>query len=117
MNEELTAAEHNAIIEDINNIVPSVIDQLVAIADKHNVVRDDLICYFGKIISSIIEISTFKNWDGSGYKKDQDFCDESTASLVEKLKNREGVETHIAEPYADLDVKVNGPAIVLVVTD
>lgn len=41
----------------------------------------------------------------------------TTAALVEELKRREGVETHIAEPYADLEVKVNGPAIVLVVID
>lgn len=40
-----------------------------------------------------------------------------TCELVEELKNREGVETHIAEPYKDLTVNVNGPAVVLVVTD
>ncbi|MEZ3439491.1 MAG: BC1881 family protein [Oscillospiraceae bacterium] len=41
----------------------------------------------------------------------------TTAALVEELKKREAVETHIAEPYADLEVKVNGPAIVFVITD
>lgn len=41
----------------------------------------------------------------------------ATTALVEELKKREGVETHIAEPYADLEVKVNGPATVLVITD
>ena len=41
----------------------------------------------------------------------------STKDLVEELKQREAVETHIAKPYADLEVKVNGPAIVLVVSD
>ncbi len=40
-----------------------------------------------------------------------------TCKLVEELKKREGVETHIAEPYKDLAVNVNGPAVVLVVTD
>lgn len=43
--------------------------------------------------------------------------DISTRQLVEELKEREGVETHQAEPYEDLEVKVNGPAIVLVITD
>lgn len=43
--------------------------------------------------------------------------DISTKGLVEELKIREAVETHIAEPYQDIEVKVNGPAIVLVVTD
>ena len=40
-----------------------------------------------------------------------------TRELVEELKKREGVEAHIAEPYEDLTVTVNGPAVVLVVTD
>ena len=41
----------------------------------------------------------------------------STKELVEELERREGVETTIAEPYQDKTVSVNGPAIVLVVTD
>lgn len=40
-----------------------------------------------------------------------------TCDLVFELERREGVETHIAEPYQDLTVSVNGPAIVLVVID
>ncbi len=43
--------------------------------------------------------------------------DIKTCELVEELRKREAVETHIAEPYKDLTVTVNGPAIVLVVTD
>lgn len=46
-----------------------------------------------------------------------DLTNVTTAALVEELKMREGVETHIAEPYADLEVKINGPAIVIVVID
>lgn len=40
-----------------------------------------------------------------------------TCELVEELKNRESVQMHTAEPYKDLTVHVNGPAVVLVVTD
>lgn len=40
-----------------------------------------------------------------------------TCALVRELQTREGVETTIAEPYQDAEVKVNGPAIVLVVID
>jgi hypothetical protein len=43
--------------------------------------------------------------------------DFKTCELVEELKKREGVEAHWAEPYKDLAIGVNGPAIVLVVTD
>lgn len=40
-----------------------------------------------------------------------------TCDLVRELSRREGVERTIAEPYQDVQVKVNGPAIVLVVID
>ena len=40
-----------------------------------------------------------------------------TCVLVDELRKREGVETHIAEPYQDMTVLVNGPAVVLVVID
>lgn len=40
-----------------------------------------------------------------------------THELVEELKKREGVETHQAEPYTDLDFTVNGPALIIIVTD
>ncbi len=43
--------------------------------------------------------------------------DVSTKELVEELKRRSGTKTIIAEPYQDVAVKVNGPAIVLVVID
>lgn len=41
----------------------------------------------------------------------------STRDLVEELRQREGVEATIAEPHKDIEIKVNGPAIVLVVID
>lgn len=41
----------------------------------------------------------------------------STAELVEKLREREGVEVHIAEPYKDFGISIQGPAIVLIITD
>lgn len=40
-----------------------------------------------------------------------------TCELVEELKKREGVETHVAEPYEDVSVQVNGPAVVFVIID
>lgn len=43
--------------------------------------------------------------------------DFKTCELVEELKKREGVEARLAEPYEDLTVEVNGPAIVLIVID
>lgn len=40
-----------------------------------------------------------------------------TADLITELSKREGVETTVVEPYQDAAVSVNGPALVLVVTD
>lgn len=38
-------------------------------------------------------------------------------NLVAELKNREGVDITEAELYQDVQIMVNGPAIVLVITD
>lgn len=46
-----------------------------------------------------------------------DLKEVSTKDLVEELKTREGVEATIAEPYKDSEVRVSGPAIILVVID
>ena len=40
-----------------------------------------------------------------------------TKDLVDELRRREGVETTMAQPYEDTEARVNGPAIILVVTD
>lgn len=40
-----------------------------------------------------------------------------TCDLVEELKKREGVETHVIGPSAKLAVEADGPAVVLVVID
>ena len=41
----------------------------------------------------------------------------STKDLVDELQKREGVEIKMAEPYQDMHIEVNGPALVLVVVD
>ena len=41
----------------------------------------------------------------------------STKELTDELKEREGVNTIIAEPYEKKVVDFEGPAIVLIVTD
>lgn len=46
-----------------------------------------------------------------------DIKDFKTCELVEELKKREGVKVHLTEPYENFEISVNGPAIVLVVTD
>ena len=46
-----------------------------------------------------------------------DLSEVKTCDLVAELRQRAGVETHTAEPYQDVTVSVNGPAVVLVVID
>jgi hypothetical protein len=41
----------------------------------------------------------------------------STSVLVAELQARCGVKTKIAEPYQKIKIKVEGPAIILVVND
>lgn len=52
-----------------------------------------------------------------GGEKMKTFDGISTRDLVEELRQRKGVEVTIAEPHKDTEIKVNGPAIVLVVID
>lgn len=41
----------------------------------------------------------------------------STKELVEELKRREGVTSNIAETYEEKIVRIDGPAVVLVIID
>ncbi len=62
MSTELSQAEHNEVVEEISKIFPTVINQLVVLADKHNIERDDIVKEFAKIFFAMSEISTFKSW-------------------------------------------------------
>lgn len=46
-----------------------------------------------------------------------DLSNYTTAQLVKELQRREGVKMTVAEPYQNIEIKVNGPAIVLMVAD
>jgi hypothetical protein len=41
----------------------------------------------------------------------------STKELVCELKSRDGVKAIIAEPYKNVEIKAEGPAIIFVVID
>lgn len=43
--------------------------------------------------------------------------DIKTCDLVAELQSREGVEVVHAEPHQEKDISVNGPAVILIVTD
>lgn len=50
-------------------------------------------------------------------EKEMNIKEFSTKELVDELKEREGVNTITAEPYEKKIVDLEGPAIVLIVTD
>lgn len=55
-------------------------------------------------------------------KNPADFMDKNlkeikTKDLVNELSVREGVSKIIAEPYKDENIKINGPAVILIVVD
>lgn len=52
--------------------------------------------------------------DGMGRVELKDY---STKELVNELLTREGISGQYAKPHTDKTITVNGPAIVLVVTD
>lgn len=58
----LNDKEHAAYMEDFSVVVNGVIDEVISIADKHNIDRDNAIQHFATIFKAMTEISTFKNW-------------------------------------------------------
>ena len=69
---------------------------------------DGTICILANRPFKILEITEIASHNLSDVK---------TCELVEELKLREGVETILAGPYESQKVLVEGPAVVLVVTD
>lgn len=63
MNTELTDEEITALAEDISAIHMFVINQLIAVSDKHKIGRDDLIKRFGQVFSAIAEKRTFEDME------------------------------------------------------
>lgn len=62
MNDFLTAKEHDGYMTDFTDIVSSTIDNIISLADKHNVDRNNAMEHFAKIFSSMVEISTFEKY-------------------------------------------------------
>lgn len=48
-------AEHNTLTEDLTNVYPALANKLIALADKHNAVRDDIIKFFAAAFSAMVD--------------------------------------------------------------
>lgn len=61
--EELSEKEHAAWVKEFAEIVAVSVDKVIALADKYNVDRDNAMDYFATTVSTMTEISTFKNYE------------------------------------------------------
>lgn len=59
----LNDKEHAAYMEDFTPVMNDLIDKLVAIADKHNVDRDNAIQHFAAVFNAMTNMATFKDWE------------------------------------------------------
>ena len=64
--EFLTGKEHDEYVEDISGVMNDLIAKVVAVADKHNVDRDNAMQHFSQLLSAMVEISTFQNFGKGG---------------------------------------------------
>lgn len=64
--EFLNEQEHAAYMEDFTEIVNGVIEKVIAVADKHNVDRDNAMQHFSTIFSAMVQISTFEHFGEGG---------------------------------------------------
>lgn len=55
--------EHEDYINDISSVVTNLIGNIISIADKHNVDRDNAMQHFSQLISEMVQISTFSHWE------------------------------------------------------
>lgn len=67
-NEYLNEQEHAAYMNDFSEVVNTVIEKVIAIADKHNVDRDNAMQHFSTVFSAMVQISTFEHFGESGVK-------------------------------------------------
>lgn len=62
--EYLNGKEHDDYINDISGIASDLIAKVLSVADKHNVDRDNAMQHFSQLLSAMVEISSFANFEG-----------------------------------------------------
>lgn len=50
-------------LEDLAEILPSLVDNMVSIADKYGVKRDDVVLQFAQTFYKLSTVSTFEHWE------------------------------------------------------
>ena len=58
----LNKNEYTVYMKDISTITKDLIKSILTIADRYNVDRDSAMQHFSKILSTMVDISTFRNF-------------------------------------------------------
>lgn len=64
--EYLNDKEHEGYMNDISSVVTDLIGKVIFIADKHNVDRDNAMQHFSRLLSAMVQISTFEHFGEGG---------------------------------------------------
>lgn len=67
--EFLDGKEHEEYIKSVSNIMANLIGSLCSVADEYNVDRDSAIEHFSHLLSDVVEIITFKNFNVDSKKR------------------------------------------------
>lgn len=76
----LTGPELKAYIDELSGLISNTIPALIALADKHNVDRDDTVQHFAEIFGTLAETSTFENYGAQTTNAD---------TVVDKIEREE----------------------------
>ena len=60
--EYISVQERDAYMEDFTDIILSTVKQVIGLANKFNVDRDDALEHFAVIFKAMQETCTFRNW-------------------------------------------------------
>lgn len=63
--EYLTQRECDEYMNDFSQVMHIVIEQVIALADRHNVDRDNAMQHFAAVFSAMTQCSTFEHFENS----------------------------------------------------
>lgn len=62
----LTGKEYEDYINDISGVVTGLIENVIPIADKYNVDRNNAMEHFSQLLSAMVQLSTFEHYGEGG---------------------------------------------------
>lgn len=68
--EFLDGKEYEKYIKSVSNIMADLIGSVCSAADEYNVDRDSAIKHFSQLLSGMVEISTFQNFNVDSKKEE-----------------------------------------------